>query len=311
MLASLPPSEIAYAVTQQQTEALCGLPTGCGGIHYPLGGWLSPRQLTQEALSKAVRCGMQLHYCHQLSELCPDENGWTLHFSHGTQTHHATVVLANGHRLTDFIQTRELPLTPVRGQVSQIPTSDELRQLQQVICYDGYMTPVDADGRLHCIGASYGRGEHNAEYRDSEQQENRQRLIRCLPDAEWPMRVDVSAGLARCGVRSAVRDHLPMVGSAPDVSLLLERYRVLAIKIRQREEIESAPVVKGLYVLGGLGSRGLCSAPLMAETLAGQIFGEPLPLPAKLSAALNPNRLWVRRLLKGATLPPKANGSQE
>lgn len=43
-------------------------------------------------------------------------------------------------------------------------------------------------------------------------------------------------------------------------------------------------------MVGGLGSRGLCSAPLVAEILAAQMFGEPLPLDAKTLAALNPNR---------------------
>ncbi len=52
-------------------------------------------------------------------------------------------------------------------------------------------------------------------------------------------------------------------------------------------------------MLGGLGSRGLCSAPLLAETLAAQMSNEPVPLDRVTLAGLNPNRLWVRKLLKG------------
>ena len=48
-----------------------------------------------------------------------------------------------------------------------------------------------------------------------------------------------------------------------------------------------------------LGSRGLCSAPLAAELLASQMSEEPLPLDRETLAAMNPNRLWVRKLLKG------------
>ena len=51
--------------------------------------------------------------------------------------------------------------------------------------------------------------------------------------------------------------------------------------------------------LGALGSRGLCSAPLAAEILASQMSNEPLPMDKETLAALNPNRLWVRKLLKG------------
>ena len=60
-----------------------------------------------------------------------------------------------------------------------------------------------------------------------------------------------------------------------------------------------APVYRNLYMLGALGSRGLCSAPLAAEILASQMSNEPLPMDKETLAALNPNRLWVRKLLKG------------
>uniref|UniRef100_UPI000558011D tRNA (5-methylaminomethyl-2-thiouridine)(34)-methyltransferase MnmD n=1 Tax=Erwinia oleae TaxID=796334 RepID=UPI000558011D len=46
MLTMRLPEAIARAVTQAEAEALCGVKTGCGGITYPLGGWLSPAQLT-------------------------------------------------------------------------------------------------------------------------------------------------------------------------------------------------------------------------------------------------------------------------
>ena len=56
---------------------------------------------------------------------------------------------------------------------------------------------------------------------------------------------------------------------------------------------------ENLFLFGALGSRGLSSAPLGAEILAAQIAGEPLPLDSDTLAALNPNRMWVRKLLKG------------
>lgn len=54
-----------------------------------------------------------------------------------------------------------------------------------------------------------------------------------------------------------------------------------------------------LFMFAALGSRGLCSAPLCAEILAAQMSDEPIPMDASTLAALNPNRLWVRKLLKG------------
>ncbi|MFV0550073.1 MAG: bifunctional tRNA (5-methylaminomethyl-2-thiouridine)(34)-methyltransferase MnmD/FAD-dependent 5-carboxymethylaminomethyl-2-thiouridine(34) oxidoreductase MnmC [Limnobaculum xujianqingii] len=302
ILASDPLPEIAHRLSQQQVETLCGLPTGCGGIHYPSGGWLSPRQLTTNALRHAQTLGMKACYQHSLVGLKPTEQGWELTFSHGKSAQHATVILANGYQVTEFEQTNQLSLTPVRGQVSQVPTSSQLAQLKHVLCYDGYMTPVDTNHQYHCIGASYGRGDSQTDYRQADQQENRQRLLNCLPDIDWPQHIDISEGLARCSVRSAIRDHLPMMGAVADYSRLRESYQHLDRRLKRGEKVEQAPVWSGLYMLSGLGSRGLCSAPLLAETLAGQIFNEPLPLPADILAALNPNRLWVRKLLKGTPL---------
>jgi tRNA 5-methylaminomethyl-2-thiouridine biosynthesis bifunctional protein len=38
----------------------------------------------------------------------------------------------------------------------------------------------------------------------------------------------------------------------------------------------------GLFVLGGLGSRGFCTAPLLAEHIAAEALGLPSPLPNSL-----------------------------
>ncbi|MEG9450225.1 MAG: bifunctional tRNA (5-methylaminomethyl-2-thiouridine)(34)-methyltransferase MnmD/FAD-dependent 5-carboxymethylaminomethyl-2-thiouridine(34) oxidoreductase MnmC, partial [Klebsiella quasipneumoniae] len=67
----------------------------------------------------------------------------------------------------------------------------------------------------------------------------------------------------------------------------------------RQDSAGSAPVFHNLFMLGALGSRGICTAPLSAEILAAQMSAEPLPLDSDTLAALNPNRLWVRKLLKG------------
>ncbi len=168
--------------------------------------------------------------------------------------------------------------------------------MRQVLCYNGYLTPQNPHNQQHCIGASYHRGQAEAAFSAEDQQQNRQRLIDCFPQAEWTREVDLSANQARSGVRCATRDHLPMVGSVPDYEATLREYASLA---ERQEQAGEAPVYRNLYMLGALGSRGLCSAPLAAEILASQMSNEPLPMDKETLAALNPNRLWVRKLLKG------------
>ncbi|MGS3521438.1 bifunctional tRNA (5-methylaminomethyl-2-thiouridine)(34)-methyltransferase MnmD/FAD-dependent 5-carboxymethylaminomethyl-2-thiouridine(34) oxidoreductase MnmC [Enterobacter hormaechei subsp. xiangfangensis] len=289
------PETIAHAVTAQQVAETAGVDTGCGGIQYPLGGWLCPAELTSAAIALGQSRGLTVHYAHKVQSLSRTAH-WKLRFADGKEAQHASVVLANGHHITQFTQTASLPVYPVGGQVSHIPTAPELSKLRQVLCYDGYLTPQNPSNGHYCIGASYHRGETDMQYSEADQQQNRQRLVDCFPDASWAKEVDVSEGQARCGVRCATRDHLPMAGNVPDYDATLEVYQDLA---DNKETAVNAPVYTELFMLGGLGSRGLCSAPLLAEVLAAQMSDEPVPLDRVTLAGLNPNRLWVRKLLKG------------
>ncbi|ENJ4067569.1 bifunctional tRNA (5-methylaminomethyl-2-thiouridine)(34)-methyltransferase MnmD/FAD-dependent 5-carboxymethylaminomethyl-2-thiouridine(34) oxidoreductase MnmC [Enterobacter hormaechei] len=289
------PEDIAHAVTAQQVTETTGVDTGCGGIQYPLGGWLCPAELTSAAIALGQSRGLTVHYAHKVQSLSRTAH-WKLRFADGKEAQHASVVLANGHHITQFTQTASLPVYPVGGQVSHIPTAPQLSKLRQVLCYDGYLTPQNPSNGHHCIGASYHRGETDMHYSEADQQQNRQRLVDSFPDASWAKEVDVSEGQARCGVRCATRDHLPMAGNVPDYDATLEVYQDLA---DSKETAVSAPVHPELFMLGGLGSRGLCSAPLLAEALAAQMSDEPVPLDRVTLAGLNPNRLWVRKLLKG------------
>lgn len=290
------PHELAHRINAQEVLAQSGVETGCGGITYPAGGWLCPAQLTAGAIALGIEQGLQVHYRHEVEALVRHNDGWQLRFADGSEREHESVVLANGHRIQHFSQTEKLPVYPVAGQVSHIPTTEPLARLRQVLCYDGYLTPHNPHNQQHCIGASYHRGQQEATYSEADQQQNRQRLIDCFPQAEWAQTVDVSAGDARCGVRCATRDHLPMVGNVADYDATLSAYAQLA---EHPQTAVSAPVHEGLFMIGALGSRGLCSAPLAAEVLAAQMSDEPIPLDGETLAAMNPNRLWVRKLLKG------------
>ncbi len=296
MLSLAFPQALAHAVDEKTVAEISGVETGCGGITYPLGGWLCPAQLTAGAVELARRQGMKTHYAHRVTALDKVADGWKLSFAGRPPQQHAVVVLANGHQINAFLQTEKLPVSAVGGQVSHIPTSASLARLRQVLCYDGYLTPLNPHNQRHCIGASYHRGVRDMQYNEEDQLHNRQRLINCLPDEDWPQEVDVSAGEARCGIRCATRDHLPIIGSVADYQRTLTDYAVL---VEDKENAGPAPVYGNLFMLAGLGSRGLCTAPLAAEILAAQMSDEPIPLDSTTLAALNPSRFWVRKLLKG------------
>mgnify|MGYP002739302615 FL=1 len=293
------PSDLYQSLNQTELSEKVGLPLPFGGAFIPKGAWLAPRQLVQHAFAFLEKKGVQIKTSQKATELSQTENGWQITTAENETFCHEVVVLANGHKLTEFEQTQKLPLYPVRGQVSQIPTSEKLLKLKTVLCYDGYLTPVDQAKTSHCIGASHVRDNATREFSLTEQQENQQKIQQNIPE-EWTKEVDTSGNLARIGVRCSVRDLTPIIGAVPHFSAQQTQYQNLFNLRRREQPIEQAENYPNLYLIGALGSRGLTSAPFLGETLASLIYGEPLPMSEDLIHNLMPNRSWVRRWLKGA-----------
>ncbi len=292
------PPELMHSLSATEAERIAGLPSGHGGVSYPLGGWLCPADLTRAAIREAQASGLlQVEYDAPITTIDERADGWRVESDTGRHWQAPILVVAAGHQLPALLPFAELPLYPVRGQVSHVPTTASLSRLKTVLCYDGYLTP--SHNHQHCIGASYGRNQNSLEFRAEEQRQNQARLQACLPDQIWPAEVDVSGNEARVGVRCASRDHLPVVGPIARLTNLADHYAQLQ---RDQQNAAPLPLHPGLYVLGALGSRGLCSAPLCGELLASEICGDPLPLSADLLEALHPARYWVRKLLKGKPL---------
>ena len=293
------PSDLYQSLSQTELSEKVGLPLPFGGGFIPQGAWLAPRQLVQHAFALLEKQGVQIKTSHKVTALSQTEHGWQIKTAENETFCHEVVVLANGHKLTEFEQTQKLPLYPVRGQVSQIPTSANLLKLKTVLCYDGYLTPVDQAKTSHCIGASHVRDNATREFSLTEQQENQQKIQQNIPE-EWTKEVDTSGNLARIGVRCSVRDLTPMMGAVPHFSAQQTQYQNLFNLRRRKQPIEQAENYPNLYLIGALGSRGLTSAPFLGETLASLIYGEPLPMSEDLIHNLMPNRSWIRRWLKGA-----------
>ncbi|MBS7072540.1 MAG: bifunctional tRNA (5-methylaminomethyl-2-thiouridine)(34)-methyltransferase MnmD/FAD-dependent 5-carboxymethylaminomethyl-2-thiouridine(34) oxidoreductase MnmC [Haemophilus parainfluenzae] len=293
------PSDLYQSLSQTELSEKVGLPLPFGGGFIPQGAWLAPRQLVQHAFAFLEKQGVQIKTSHKVTALSQTEQGWQIKTAENETFCHEVVVLANGHKLTEFEQTQKLPLYPVRGQVSQIPTSANLLKLKTVLCYDGYLTPVAQAKTSHCIGASHVRDNATREFSLIEQQENQQKIQQNIPE-DWTKEVDTSGNIARIGVRCSVRDLTPMMGAVPHFSAQQTQYKNLFNLRRRKQPIEQAENYPNLYLIGALGSRGLTSAPFLGETLASLIYDEPLPMSEDLIHNLMPNRSWVRRWLKGA-----------
>ncbi|MGB6135607.1 MAG: FAD-dependent 5-carboxymethylaminomethyl-2-thiouridine(34) oxidoreductase MnmC, partial [Shewanella sp.] len=303
------PTEIATAVDAKQASLLANLDIDKSGFYYPLGGWVCPFEFAQAAISKAqTLANVTVVYNSQINRIESGPQGWQL-FSDNPKlaiATHQQLVVASGAQLTDYAQTKQLQISGFRGQVSHIPAQGELAQLSTVICANGYLTPQH--NQLHCVGASYVKDPTHLDFCPQEQHENSLKMKQSFPNSNWPNDIDVSNNDARVGVRMVSRDHFPVMGCATDVDELFKRY---ALQQQSKDkpsqwqrywQTTPAPIYDGLYVLGGLGSRGLSSGPLVAECLAANLCGQLSPLNLELQALLSPNRMWLRKLLKGKAL---------
>ncbi|MDX1605756.1 MAG: bifunctional tRNA (5-methylaminomethyl-2-thiouridine)(34)-methyltransferase MnmD/FAD-dependent 5-carboxymethylaminomethyl-2-thiouridine(34) oxidoreductase MnmC [Candidatus Competibacterales bacterium] len=284
---ALPPAVARWLPAPAASE-YAGLALDCEAVVYPGGGWLAPAELCQVLLDHPgiwVRCGVDAVTIERIDE------GWRVHGAGGESDVAPVLVLANAYQACRLIDG--LPLRPARGQLSGAPATPESRGQGPVLYGKGYLVPPDAGGR-HRLGASFATGDAGADLRPADDGQNLARLARLLPA--------LAAGLAPglrgefAAVRATTPDRLPLVGAVPDREAFRRDYASLARDARRGAGLPPACHLPGLYLLTGLGARGITAAPLAAELLAALIAGEPLPLGRPSADALNPARFIVREL---------------
>ena len=179
-------------------------------------------------------------------------SGWSIRLASGASVEVDAVVIAAGWGLSALLG--DLAISPVRGQADWIEAEPPLAQ-----AWGGYVAPT-ADGFL--FGATHDRGDTATDVRAGDTERNLATLAGRLPDlAERARKAPVQS---RAAVRATTRDRLPLAGPVPGRT--------------------------GLFVLGGLGSRGFCLAPLLAEHVAALVLGRPSPLPFGIGRRIDPGR---------------------
>jgi tRNA 5-methylaminomethyl-2-thiouridine biosynthesis bifunctional protein len=293
------PSELIHQLDAKQTSQAIGVASPHASVHYPLGGWLCPAELTQGLIRHYANSGkLSAHFNAEIDSIEQVDNGqWQVNGSNlPVSPNFDAVIIANGHEFSHLAQTKALHLTAVKGQVSHIPTTKTLEAIKSVLCYDGYMTPHNPNTMTHCIGASYDRKHINTDFDSTAQQENGDKLKACVPNVDWVNEVDTSDKQSRQGIRTVSRDHLPFVGQVANFEALSHAYDEQGSQLLQLAQHPE------LYCMLGLGSRGLSSAPLLAELLASEVCGDPLPLPVDVLNELHPSRTWIKRINKAKPL---------
>jgi tRNA 5-methylaminomethyl-2-thiouridine biosynthesis bifunctional protein len=284
------PTSYLQLVAAGELAAQCGLPLSEPTWYYPGGGWIAPAALTAHWLGHA-RIALRMS-----SDVVRAERrgvDWHLLDAHGTSLASAPVlVLAQG--AAPPIPGTGAPPWPLevgRGQVSWFATD---AAPTRPLSGHGYVLAMP-DGRLLC-GATTADGDMDPTVREADHAFNLNRLNSLAglrPVAGAPIE-------GRTGWRATAPDRLPIVGAVP----------VAPANIAPGTRLDQArlvPRIPGLFVLGGLASRGLTWAPLAAEVLAAWIDGAPLPLEADLVDAIDPARWLVRAARRSAGGGPLPN----
>ncbi|MDP2285677.1 MAG: bifunctional tRNA (5-methylaminomethyl-2-thiouridine)(34)-methyltransferase MnmD/FAD-dependent 5-carboxymethylaminomethyl-2-thiouridine(34) oxidoreductase MnmC [Pseudohongiella sp.] len=283
------PNAILQALDATQASSLTGLELQEDGLWQAGGGWMNPKKCCMTCLTHPL---ITVLTQTSASQLTYDNNEWTVHCE--TNIKADAVVIANSFAARTFEQTSDIPVTPLRGQVSHLPKNSLSSGLKQVICSQRYIAPADQEGH-HCIGASYVKQSMDTGLTTHEHQENIQKLGGLAVILGFENQLPDSG---RAGLRGASRDYMPIAGAVPDLRLPADVYGGALLARRHKPEgekdSEDFPRLPGLYLSTGHGSHGSVSCPIIAEHLAALICGEHSPLPKALSDEIDPIR-FIRR----------------
>jgi tRNA 5-methylaminomethyl-2-thiouridine biosynthesis bifunctional protein len=277
------PLELLRHVDADEASRLAGVALTHEGLYFPAAGWVNP-----PALCNALAEHENIAVMPSVTALRLQRDGeqWQVWDEKCLLAQAPVVILASANDTVNFEQSMHLPLEPVRGQISMLPSNASSQKLKVVVCTDGYVSPAVAG--IHCVGATFSPNDAASDIRPSDHAANLAMLRRMSPELYQSLSQQPVSG--RVALRCATPDYLPMAGP------LLDSTALSANPPRYNADPATLPWLAGLYINTGHGSKGLINAPLCAEMIACAINGEPAPVDAKLLAALDPNRFMLRKL---------------
>jgi tRNA 5-methylaminomethyl-2-thiouridine biosynthesis bifunctional protein len=250
-----------------------------GSALHPRAGLVRPRAAIDAMLARA-----QLMCEAPVSSLERAGDGWILRAPDNRAMLKADcVILACGAGLAQFEPAQFLPLTMSYGQIEW----GRAHAPATAITRSNYVAPFDG-GIL--FGATFDKTP-------ADPSEARARNLAALTALapEIAASIDPTSLQSRASVRVTTPDRMPIAGLLPDAPAWLKQYEPLAHGAKVTTN-EPPPAHAGVYVIAGLGARGLTLAPLLGEQLASEICGDPNVLSQRARDAIHPARFLHRAL---------------
>lgn len=262
------------------------------GLFYPQAGIVDPRKFVGALLGTTTIIG------ERVTGLTQIENRWRVK-SHNNEQDYDAVIIANGLDALRFDGANTLPLSGSAGQVDWFPDAPAPENAH---AFGPYAAPAPDSGLI--IGATYAPITIGAEATFTEEAtaSNIAAVARTMPDIASPLAPGVSH--ARASVRCTTPDRLPVVGPLPDWSYYANAYD--GLRTGRKETYPPGRALDGLFILSGLGSRGLVTAPYAAAMLTAALTGAPPPADISVFDAVHPARFFIRALKRAKTTAKKS-----
>ncbi len=253
-----------------------------GALFFPQAGVVDPQTFVSQLISEDP---VKLERIEQISQT---DKGWRLIGDNTSETYDA-VIVANGLDALRFAQLRSMPL---RGFGGQIDIFENANAPDSAVASGTYAAPAPQNGAV--IGATYEHASlgDNIEPSSDATRSNIESIKRFLP--EIAAGLDTGAAQSRASMRCATPDGVPVVGPVPDWGFYASAYD--GLRQGRVKDYPTGRMLPGLYVLSGLGSRGLVTAPLAAAVIVAELTGAPSPVDHEVSQRLHPARFFIRAL---------------
>lgn len=256
------PEHVLQRVDAAEASRLAGIELANGGLWFPAGGWVVPPRMC-DVLAQSPAIVQRTGY--HVDALTAVDDEWRVE---GRDQHNQTwfcqaevAIICSGPKAASLQPSANLPITPVRGQITLAPSTRASENLKTIVCTSGYLAPSTAG--FHLIGATHRFNDEETGVRIAEHLENLSRLAEMSPELAKAAAI-MSQGAGQLEGRASIRASVP--GAMPLVGELFPR----------------------LYTSLAHGTRGLITAGLSGEVIAAAACGQLPPLPLHVLAALAP-----------------------
>ena len=282
----------AQLMSPSEVSSQIGIKVSSHGVWFPQAGAVKPKKYAKY-MSQKTECFFGITVCG----VAYSDDGWQLYDRSGQRIATVdTLVIAAAQHSKSFRPISFLPLSSLLGQISLIPENENSSRLKTSIVNKGYLMP-SIDG-FHVVGSTYSRGGFDEnQWPQSVTVEGHKKnydmldleLKSLFPNCQFDQWLGYSA------IRSATPDRLPVVGPVPEATKFKKDFERLSHGPRGRFPT-SVDYQPNLFVLAGLGSRGIMTSALSAEVLTSQMLGEPWPVERTVTTALSPSRFLARAM---------------